>query len=434
MLNRTGYGRRAYITDAARNKTDWVLTDASLDLDFANDRYYDGELAVLTDILSVSRSGTATYRDSSGIIQSATANTARIDHGFGLLIEETRTNLLLHSGDFSNASWSKSNATVSNAASDSNPDGTTGAKILISTTDNNFHAANQAASISAGATITASCFYKKTASDSIIQHEVSNGGVNGARVNVNLNTGALGTPAAIGAGSSINATIEAFPDGWYRVSLSCVLDGSSTTARLGCFLANNDINYGTYESYTGSGEGGVYVWGAQLEAGAFATSYIPTSGSSVTRNEDNAQIGTLGSWYNATEGGVYAEVDTTNWASGNNRIYMIQGSTSNRMEMKNNGGSGIKYETRVGNSRVVEEYPGTPSGIAKTAMRYKDDDYAIVLDGGTVETDTNAAVPGVSVINLGTYNNASDHLNGHMKRLALFDTTPDNATLQTLTS
>jgi len=427
MLTRTGYGRRAYITAAARNNTDWVLTDASLDLDFANDRYYDGELAALAAIVTVSRAGAATYRDASGLIQSAAANSARIDHGLGLLIEETRTNICTYSGALDNAAWVKSGATASANAATS-PDGTANADTLG---DNS---ATGTGTVSASQTITVSTSTAYSFSVFCKAGQLSWVRIGVANFTAPADSGAwfnLSTGAAGAVDTALdNSGIEDYGNGWYRCRVSFTTDAADTTGDITITVcdADNDVTVDL------DGTSDIYVWGAQCEAGAFPTSYIPTSGSSVTRNEDNAQIAALGSWFNATEGGVYAEADTSNWASGNNRVYMIQSNTQNRMEMKNNGGSGLKYETRVGNNRVVEEYPGTPAGIAKTAMRYKNNDYGIALDGGAVETDTNAAVPSVSKANLGTYDNTSEHLNGHMKRLAIFNTAPDNTKLQTLTS
>ena len=62
-------------------------------------------------------------------------------------------------------------------------------------------------------------------------------------------------------------------------------------------------------TYDGNGTSGIYLWGAQLEEGAFPSSYIPTTTAAATRSADVASItGTAFSgWYRQDEGTFYGE-------------------------------------------------------------------------------------------------------------------------------
>jgi hypothetical protein len=112
-----------------------------------------------------------------------------------------------------------------------------------------------------------------------------------------------GTGSVQGVDSGVTASIQALANGWYRCSASstCVLTAGS---RMGNFI--NNASYS--RSYTGDITKGIYIWGAQLEAGSFPTSYIPTVAATVTRAADVASItgSNFSSWYRQDEGTVFA--------------------------------------------------------------------------------------------------------------------------------
>jgi hypothetical protein len=246
------------------------------------------------------------------VLSSASANTPRFDYdpvtlaARGLLIEEQRTNLLTYSEQFDNvAGWTKSAVTVSANAVVS-PDGTQDAEKVIedNTTAGHYVVCNP--SFTSGTTYSASVFAKaseRSALQILLTSSAFGANVVGA---FNLSTVA----ASFSGGTGTAVSITSVGNGWYRCILT-VQATATATANLQIRLSNT-YSAASPSSYAGDGTSGLYLWGAQLEAGAFATSYIPTTTAQVTRIADSASMtGTnFSSWYNATEGTLYAETAT----------------------------------------------------------------------------------------------------------------------------
>ena len=205
----------------------------------------------------------------------------------GLLIEESRTNLIEYSEDFS--SWQYNSNVVSKDNHVVAPDGTIGAAEIVETTSNTQH--NVAQSISTTGQKVFSVFVKKGVGSRnfrITDYNVTDGEVS---VTYNLSTG-----DKVSEVGSPNSTITYYSNGWYRISIT-----STTTTSSTYYIQLMDNNTTTY---TGDGYSSMYIWGAQLEAGSFPTSYIKTSGASATRSADNASITgeNFSSWYRQDEG------------------------------------------------------------------------------------------------------------------------------------
>ena len=235
------------------------------------------------------RATTATTVDSAGLIVSVASGTARSYYDpttlayMGYLSEGASTNLCLQSEVFDNASWTKTNSTISSNATTS-PDGSATADKLIENAAGvvPHYVTSTAGSITAGATLTAFVYVKaaeRAKGRLEIRSPVGNGG---ASVDWNVTTGTVSGGAAVGTGTYIDSTITAYPSGWYRVTLTATAVPADVTAFVRCFTLDNA---GTRD-YTGDGTSGVYLWGAQLEEATFASSYIPTTTVAVTRNAD----------------------------------------------------------------------------------------------------------------------------------------------------
>jgi hypothetical protein len=229
----------------------------------------------------VTRATTATRVNSSGLIESVASNVPRIDYTDGscpsILVEPQRTNLLLRSEEFESDAWVKFNSTISTNTTTA-PNGIITADKLVENANNSTHFAAQTVNVAANAIFTYSIF-AKSAERNIIYF----GGLgrmpnsNEGFVWFDLNLGLV-----LSSTGGFTGSIEPINNGWFRISVTSVASPTSTQRefRIGCSIADN------IQAYQGNGTSGIYLWGAQLEAGSNATSYIPTTSASVTRNAD----------------------------------------------------------------------------------------------------------------------------------------------------
>ena len=217
--------------------------------------------------LTVVRATTATRVNEDGLIESVAANVPRIDYKDGngsILVEPQRTNLLLRSEEFDNAPWSKTQLTVSNNTEIS-PNGTLTADTVQTTGTADI--LRQNVSVTSGNTYTASIFLKNIDANDLAFVFA------GAIATIVLNIDLVNKTASVGVGSIINFGIENYQNDWVKVFATFTV---TSTDPLQFRISSSSTNL--VSSY--------YIWGAQLEAGSNATSYIPTVASTVTRNAD----------------------------------------------------------------------------------------------------------------------------------------------------
>jgi hypothetical protein len=267
-----------------------------VDYRFAVDRN-EIDAVSLTDKLTVTTvDADGTFVNQAGLIQQATTNIPRFDHGpvsrqsLGLLVEEQRTNLLLRSEDFS-TSWTRTLTTAFGAGSlvdvETAPDETVTADLIAASSGTNSGAAFVSQDIAKAATVTtytATVFGKAQNWNAIGLHiNDTNTNNNRATVTFSLATGAVTTAAAT-AGTFSNASAAAVPfgNGWFRTTL--IFTSSTETGLRFRVYPNNST------TITSDGTSGIYIWGAQLEVGSSPTSYIPTTTTATTRSADDIKI------------------------------------------------------------------------------------------------------------------------------------------------
>jgi len=248
-------------------------------------------------ILNYSRSSSATRVNAIGLVETVPANTIRQDYMpddigrlMGWLFEEASTNNCLQSHDFDNASWITGSALQTNAAEIQanqikSPDGTSNADLLKATsaTTGIIAARQQGFTFNNGTTYTVSVWAKKKELDylEISNRDNSDSGRTYSKV-FNLSNGTLGTSG----GTVGDAKITAYPNNWYRCSVTFTADASSDTEVYLKARSDDAVN----TTYAFGNAEGIYLWGAQVEEIGYATSYIPTTTVPVTRNADVAYI------------------------------------------------------------------------------------------------------------------------------------------------
>jgi hypothetical protein len=250
---------------------------------------------------TVTRATTATRTNSSGLIETTASGMVRRDFSLGscpnLLLEPQRTNLALRSEEFDNASWFKTNITIT-ANTSISPSGIQNADNLNEGTALGVHRLEGSnIAVTAGSVNSFSLYVKKETMRYF--RIVINDASDTARwicAQFDLDTQTFTTGSGATAGSVItSASIQSVGNGWFRINIVGSL-AVTTSIRPYMFgsdgVAISSIDTRGGAIYTGTNKT-ILLWGAQLEAGAYATSYIPTTSASVTRNADQISLGNV---------------------------------------------------------------------------------------------------------------------------------------------
>jgi hypothetical protein len=344
--------------------------------------------------------------------------------------------LALQSENFT-TTWSVSNATPT-ANQATSPDNTLTADRISITSNGGY--IRQLLATSNSLTYTLSCFVKNDAvasGDTFRLYFNNNlGAPNAAVVNatININAGTVLAGSSGSGVSSVSASIENYGNGWYRVRLTFTLGASAGNA-------SSEIGF---EAPTATRT--FFAWGAQLEVGSVATSYIPTTTAAVTRNADVINVsGAVSGCIGQTEGTIYAEVDYRNFAN----ITMLSVQTASiasgaiRIENSNNG-TELRCHIRGASGATVMDQtitsPNLLSGINKIAVGYSSaaSGLCIALNGTVVFTGTAAAFTiNPDRILLGSREvsgAAQQFFNNRIRAAALYTTRLTNAELAALTT
>jgi hypothetical protein len=367
-------------------------------------------------------------------LQTAASGVARFDHrpltgeSLGLLVEEQRTNLFERSEEFDNAYWTKTRSSIT-ANTIVAPDGTlTGDKVVEDTTADNTHQITRSISYTSGTAYTYSFFAKAGERTRVAFQFPSAAFTNPINITFNLSDGSV---VAVGTGGT--ASIVSVGNGWFR----CIGTATATiTASVNTAWVRL-VDTGTNASYTGDGYSGIFIWGAQLEAGAFPTSYIPTVAATVTRNADVASMtGTnFSSWYRQDEGTFYSESVVGQIGVGSVTLAASDATASNRLQIQRTAGNNYQNLVVVGG---VTQSSVSVSGVAanvsgKSADAFKLNDFNTAVNGVLGTADTSGTVPTVTQLDIGS-RASSLFLNGHIRKLSYYPIRATDAQLQALTT
>jgi hypothetical protein len=339
---------------------------------------------VLDPRINFSRAGnTATVINSSGFVAPVNANIARFDYDpvtlncKGLLIEESRQNLFTYSADLTDASWDFT-GTARTANAGVAPDNTnTATRVQFSA--NSFLFKNGVPA--AGTNFTISVWVKSYSGTAQTIRLFGNG------------------VTTLSSNISVNAS-------WQRVTFTFTFSAATS-------------GFTTASGQTAD----VLMWGAQLEAGSFATSYIPTTSAAVTRNADVATItgSNFSDFWQANKGGTTAQVIPST-VSGISPLVQYDDGTANEIIALRGNTTNPELYIVDGGATQAQLDAGTI--VANTAYSltgwWETNDCKARQDSGAVVTDTTATIPTVTQARLGS--DGTNYLNGHLATVTYYDT------------
>ena len=322
-------------------------------------------------------------------------NIPRIDYSSGeasLLVEPQRTNLALYSEQFDNVYWTKLNTTVT-ANTTTAPDGTLTADSIISSGGVNSFL-YKILSFTSGTVYNLSFYVKANSAQTI---RIYGGG------------GGIGTSA------NLNVTTE-----WTRISYTFI-PSSTGSFDVGIRSNSSNVNFD------------IFIWGAQLEAGSNATSYIPTVASTVTRNADVISKTGISGLIGQTEGTIFVDFNKKNNIE--SIISIDDASSNNRIFLESTGANNVKLRFISGGVTTVDNTSSILiDGKNKIAIGYANNDVVMYHNGVQIFLDNTATIPSTSVIRLGTNVTNLFQLNNGINSAQLYKTRLTNAELQALTT
>jgi hypothetical protein len=381
--------------------------------------------------LTFTRASTATRVNASGLIETVASGVPRLDYlGSScpkILLEPQRANLALQSEAFDTASWFKNNTTITANAGVA-PNGTTTSDKIVPTTTGTSRWAEQSRAITTSTPYTNSCFVKADGFSWVAIHHID--GDIGAWFNVS--SGTIGT---INAGCT--ALITSFGNGWYRCSVAKTSAGTTGYSAMQLVDANNSL------TATASGTNGLLIWGAQIEAGAYPTSYIPTTSAAVTRLADAASKTGISSLIGQTEGTLFVEAEYTRISDdgiARKLASLNDGSSANLVDIYVPSGlNTLQARVRAGSTTLgAITTSSVPTGKVKIAYAYKANNYALYINGTQIGVVTTGGALSfsspVTIAQIGDGEAGNDELGGTIGQTLVFKTRLTNAQLAELTT
>jgi hypothetical protein len=334
-------------------------------------------------------------------------------------VEEARTNLLTYSEQFDNAIWTKFGSTIT-ANESTAPDGTSTADLWTNTSSPGAVSQNYTKDTTAR-TYSGSIWVKSSVTAFTLS--VDDGtNTNRGRAVFDIATGVLTSVANDGVFTSTSGTITAYPNSWYRVTVTTTTS-TLTTLRFRAFFSNIGAT--------------ARIWGAQLEENAaFVTSYIPTTTATVTRAADVASItGTaFSSFYNQTEGTVFANYAERAFSATHQVATISNGTANERISVAVNSSNVLDVGVISGST---DTFGGnTPTLTAqeyRIGFGYKSDNSGVSANGSAITVDSAVTLPTVSQLDIGARAGSTQILNSTIKRLTYWPTRLADNTLQAIT-
>ena len=343
-----------------------------------------------------SRSGSATRINSQGLIETVSSGQSRLNYPMidgkvvgcphHILEPHSATNLIHYSEDFSQSVWGKISINTEIISNNSiSPNGSLNSdKLNASATYGGLLGFQDGFSVQSGSDYSVSFFAKK---GNLKYLQLFHGGsqvVGNARTNFDLENGIVAV-----SDSGHDASIENYGNGWFRCIVS--LGALSTTLQL-YFNAVKDANAIRSSPSNFNENDNLFIWGVQLEEGDYATSYIPTNGSAVTRLAETANGAGNADTFNDSEGVLMAEISALVSSDGSRDIEISDGNTNRIIIQYNSIGTIQVYVLVNGVATYTSEYTTLITQFNKIALKYKENDFALWVDGFEADSSNSGSV------------------------------------------
>jgi hypothetical protein len=369
------------------------------------------------------RATTATRVNSSGLIEEMAINVPRLEYPLidgvvngcpSLLLEPQATNVIINSNVFT-----PNSNVILNTDNSISPDGTLNASKVTANSGTSLKLVDTNGASSG--TYRFSVFAKKN-THNIIQ--LGGGGIVG-HANFNLETGEY----------SSGGFMENYGNGWYRCSLQ--FSAGTPTSHYVSFSDSLSANRLSTSVSTGS----FFLFGMQSETTSYTTSYIPTNGSSVTRNAETCNGAGDASTFNSSEGVLMAEISALANDLTNRTIALSDGTTSNTVRIQYLTVSNSIWATVTnigagGNQAILQYTSSDITTNSKVSIKYKENDFSLWVDGFEVATDTSGVTFSANTLNTLQFDrgNGNENFYGNTKQLQYYNSALTDSELETLTS
>ena len=367
-----------------------------------------------------SRGSTATRVNKDGLIEVVASNVPRLDYPLidgvvqdcpSLLLEPQRSNLFPYSESFDNAAWNKSSIGVGlvpivTANQGLAPDGTfTADRIVLNlnggvgSSDGSF--LSETVTVSSAATVSLTIYLKS---------------------NTGLTQNLIVWEAFTGTSLSVTLNNE-----WQRFNVIATVSSTSS-----------GLNFGLRNAFgvTVDDTADILAWGAQLEQGSYPTSYIPTSGSTVTRVAETCNGAGNADTFNGSEGVLFVEMSALANDSTTRRINLRNSSGSNQIRIEYGSStnliSGILYNGA--NQAVINNNSHNVIDLNKIVFKYKQNDFALWINGVKVGTDSSGFTIGDGILDRIDLSLATTQTYSNVKQIQYFNKALTDAELEDLTS
>jgi len=342
------------------------------------------------------------------------------------LLEPSRTNLNSRSSDFNTAPWLKGSNALVNSNATTSPDGTANADRLI---DNNsggtgvVQLVQNFVNLTSGADYSVTIYLKSDQLSIVYLFLQGIDGANSLSAYINLSDGSVTNKSGTG---TFTTTLQA--NGFYKVEVNFSM-GAADTA----------FSFNVYPSQTAGsvsvdldGTSSIFLFGMQIEAGSYPTSYIPTAGSTVTRNADSCSKTGISSLIGDSEGTLFFEASVFDNTE-TNTLRITDGTTANRVEFNFLSSSQFRLRVDVGSSVQVSTSTGTTTSnqTYKIAIKYANNDFAVWVDGIKLIADVTGTTFADGILTKIAFEGPSFY--GNVKSVKYFPTALTDSELEALT-